>query len=247
MGMTAAGEVPVRRVWRLAKRALGAAALVLGVVVPFGGVAASAATAPAAAPGLTAAPVKVSMKSFAFSPATVHVPAGGTVEWTYDETATDLGCESPAFQTPLPVSCPGHSTTSVTKGPDGKPLWDSGVHRAAGFPYSHVFTTPGTYHYICTVHGGANANNPVTHMEGDIIVDAASAPTPVASPPPASGSGGSSAPTAQTPKVLGEVLARTGGGAPLGAGLTVLAGGLLVAGPVRRRGGSAAGRTPAGG
>jgi plastocyanin len=180
--------------------------------------------------------VKVSMKSFAFNPVTVHVPAGGTVEWTYDETSTDLGCESPAFQTPLPVNCPGHSTTAVDKGPDGKPLWDSGVHRADGFPYSHVFTKPGTYHYICVVHGGANANNPLTHMEGDIIVDAASAPTPAPSPTP----GPSGA-------VLGEALPRTGGGAPVGAGLAVLAAGLLLSGLARRRGGSAAARTPAGG
>jgi plastocyanin len=176
------------------------------------------------------------MKSFAFNPVTVHVPAGGTVQWTYDETSTDLGCESPVFQTPLPVNCPGHSTTAVDKGPDGKPLWDSGVHRADGFPYSHVFTKPGTYHYICVVHGGANANNPLTHMEGDIIVDAASAPTPAPSPTPG-----------QSGTVLGEALPRTGGSAPVGAGLTVLAAGLLVSGLARPRDGSAAARTPAGG
>jgi len=186
------------------------------------------------------------MKSFAFTPATVHVPAGGTVQWTYDEAPTDVGCESPVFQTPLPVNCPGHSTTAVTKGPDGKPLWDSGVHRADGFPYSRVFTTPGTYHYICTVHGGANANNPVTHMEGDIVVDAASAAT--AAPSPATGSGASTTPVPK-PTVLGEVLARTGGSAPIGAGLALLAAGLLLRRPVRARGrgGSAAARTRAGG
>jgi plastocyanin len=187
------------------------------------------------------------MKSFAFNPATVHVPAGGTVEWTYDETPTDLGCESPVFQTPLPVNCPGHSTTAVDKGPDGKPLWDSGVHRANGFPYSHVFTKPGTYHYICVIHGGANANNPVTHMEGDIIVDAATAATPAPAPSPAAGAGGTSSPTVRAPTVLAAELARTGGGAPLGAGLAVLAAGLLLSGPARRRGGSAATQTRAGG
>jgi plastocyanin len=217
---------------RLALRVWGAAALVAGACLPFvGAPAAHAQTVPGGAP-----PVKVSMKSFAFSPATVHVPAGGTVTWTYDETSTDLGCESPVFQTPLPVNCPGHSTTAVDKGPDGKPLWDSGVHRADGFPYSHVFTKPGTYHYICVVHGGANANNPLTHMEGDIIVDAASAPTPAPSPTPG-----------QSGTVLGEALPRTGGSAPVGAGLTVLAAGLLLSGLARPRDGSAAARTPAGG
>ena len=220
---------------RLALRACGAVALLVGLAVPMGASAARAQAAPAV-PG----PVKVSMKSFAFNPTTVHVPAGGTVQWTYDETATDVGCESPVFQTPLPVSCPGHSTTAVTKGPDGKPLWDSGVHRADGFPYSHVFTTPGTYHYICTVHGGPNANNPVTHMEGDIIVDPASASAPVAATPPAA--------SPPAPTVLGEALPRTGGGgAPIGAGLAVLTAGLALSLLVRRRGGSAAAPTRAGG
>jgi plastocyanin len=219
---------------RLALRACGAAALVLGLAVPAGASAAHAQAAPS-----VPAPVKVSMKSFAFNPATVHVPAGGTVEWTYDETPTDLGCESPVFQTGLPVSCPGHSTTAVTKGPDGKPLWDSGVHRANGFPYSHVFTTPGTYHYICVIHGGANANNPVTHMEGDIIVDPASVSAPVTATPPAA--------TQPAPTVLGQALPRTGGGAPIGAGLGVLAAGLALGLLVRRRGGSAAAPTRAGG
>lgn len=184
------------------------------------------------------------MKSFAFSPAAVHVPAGGTVQWTYDETPTDVGCESPVFQTPLPVNCPGHSTTAVDKGADNKPLWDSGVHRAAGFPYSHVFTKPGTYHYICTVHGGPNANNPVTHMEGDIIVDAVAAPTPA---PPESGSVGTGVSIPPPATVLGAVLARTGGGAPVGTGLVLLASGLLLGRAVRRRGGSAAAQTRAGG
>ena len=216
---------------RLVGRACGVAALIVGFALPVGAAAAHAQTAPAPPPV-----VKVSMKSFAFNPVTVHVPVGGTVQWTYDETATDLGCESPVFQTPLPVNCPGHSTTAVAKGPDGKPLWDSGVHRADGFPYNHVFSTPGTYHYICTVHGGANANNPITHMEGDIIVDAAAAGGATPAPAPA-----------QTPTVLGTALPRTGGGAPVGAGLVLLAVGLLGAGPVRRRGGSAAVRTPAGG
>jgi plastocyanin len=186
------------------------------------------------------------MKSFAFSPASVHVAAGGTVTWTYDEAATDVGCESPVFQTVPGVMCPGHSTTAVDKGADGKLLWDSGVHRAGGFPYSRVFTKPGTYHYICTVHGGANANNPLTHMEGDIVVDAAAAPAPVASGA-GSGSGGPAVTTPPPATVLAQVLARTGGGAPIGTGMAVLALGLLLAGVVRRRGGSGAGRTPAGG
>jgi plastocyanin len=119
---------------------------------------------------------RVSMKEFAFNPATVTVQAGSAVEWTYDESATDPmpNCESPYFQSPSPVQCGGHSTTASENGPDGKPLWDSGVHRADGFPFTHIFAKPGTYHYYCILHGGPHPNQPVTHMEGDIVVVAAS-------------------------------------------------------------------------
>jgi plastocyanin len=158
----------------------------------FAGVSAGCVVALLALPVQAApAPVRVSMKDFAFVPATVTVVAGQSVSWTYDEVATDPmpNCESPYFQ--LGVSgapgCPGHSTTAVTKNASGAPLWDSGVKRANGFPFSYTFTTAGTYHYICTVHGGAAANNPVTHMEGDVVVQAAPATQG------ASGSGSSAA------------------------------------------------------
>jgi plastocyanin len=125
---------------------------------------------------------KVSMKDFAFIPATVTIKAGATVTWTYDESPTDpMGCEGPEFQAGIPnASCPGHSITAVDNGPNGKPLWDSGVHRASGFPFSLSFTTPGTYRYYCTVHGGAHPNNPLTHMDGTVIVQAATAAETVA-------------------------------------------------------------------
>ena len=132
--------------------------------------------------GATTAPAtKVSMKDFAYMPATVTIKAGKTVTWTYDESPTDpAGCEGPEFQAGIPnASCPGHSTTAVDNGPNGKPLWDSGVHRASGFPFSFTFITPGTYRYYCTVHGGAHPNNPVTHMDGTVVVQAATASAPV--------------------------------------------------------------------
>jgi len=147
---------------------------VLGLVV-------SAAMVPVPVPARAATPavVRVSMKDFAFAPATVTINAGDTVEWTYDEVATDPmpNCESPYFQTPVEQAphCPGHSTTSAAKDAAGNSLWDSGVKRASGFPFRHAFTAAGTFHYICTVHGGAAANNPVTHMEGDVVVRAAPA------------------------------------------------------------------------
>ena len=107
---------------------------------------------------------KVSMKDFTFMPATVTIKAGTTLTWTYDEVATDpMGCEAPQFQIPgAPVSCPGHSTTAVDAGSQNGHLWDSGVHRASGFPFSYTFTKPGTYKYYCSVHGGPTPNNPIT-------------------------------------------------------------------------------------
>ena len=116
----------------------GAAVSAVAVASAQPRVAASAASGPAT--------VSVSMKEFMFMPASVSVHAGDTVRWTYDESATDPlpNCETVALQPPFPVNCPGHSTTAVDKGADGKPLWDSGVHRAAGYPYTHTFATPGT-------------------------------------------------------------------------------------------------------
>jgi plastocyanin len=137
----------------------GALSLLLGLVLP-----------PAAEASHRT--VTVSMQSFAYSPASVVVHVGDTVRWTYDETATSLppGCETPVFQVPgSPVGCPGHSVTSTARRA-GRPLFDSGVHRASGFPFRYRFTRPGTYAYYCTVHGGPHPNNPVTAMNGTVTV-----------------------------------------------------------------------------
>ncbi|MCA1833247.1 MAG: plastocyanin/azurin family copper-binding protein [Actinomycetota bacterium] len=129
-------------------------------------------------PATAATTTVVAMKEFAFAPAHVTIAVGDTVEWQYQESADDPApnCESPYFQLPdpVPVRCPGHSTTS-SDAEGGHPLWDSGVHRADGFPFRFTFTKAGTYHYICTVHGGAAKNNPLTNMEGDVVVEAAPA------------------------------------------------------------------------
>jgi len=143
-------------------------------------------TAPLQAAADTGAPaaVSVSMKDFKFMPASIQVRAGGAVTWTYDESRTDPMPNCETFQ----PFCPGHSTTSLDNGPDGKPLWDSGVHRASGFPFSHTFATPGTYHYYCTVHGGPHPNNPITHMDGVVeVLPAAAGGSPGVTIPPSTG------------------------------------------------------------
>ena len=185
-------------------------------------------------------PVRVSMKDFAFHPAAITIKAGTTVTWTYDDVATDpAGCENPALQLPgSPVRCPGHTATAVAKGSDGKPVFDSPNLKGAGASYSFTFDKPGTFAYYCIYHGGTTAtgkNNPVTNMNGTIVVQAA--------PTGASTSGGTAAPSSPSPPsthVKGEslasrsspALANTGGRAALGWGLLPLAGVLALA---RRR------------
>jgi plastocyanin len=189
----------------------------------------AAAPAPPAHAAAAAPPTseKVSMVSFTFSPATITIQAGGTVTWNYDEKPTSFppGCEFPALQSPSPATCPGHSTTSATAGSDGKPLWDSGVHRAAGFPFAHRFDTPGTYHYFCVVHGGPHPNNPVTHMNGDIVVVASASASQTSQPGPATSGTTSVRPTSSRAAIASRSLALTGRGVPLlWAAVIVLAG-----------------------
>ena len=188
------------------------------------GITGASAAVGAAAPE----PTTVGMVSFTFDPATVTIPAGSTVTWTYDETASDIppGCESPVFRLVDAVSCPGHSTTAAGLGPDGKPLWDSGVHRADGFPYSHTFTEPGTYAYYCTVHGGPTPNNPLTTMNGTIVVTGA----------PAAAVAGASGSTAPTTTAAGgsRGLPDTGGTGSFALGVAALVSGLAALG-LRRR------------
>jgi plastocyanin len=137
----------------------------IGLVLAVLGLAASAITPAAAAPRTA----HIGMKDFMFMPASITVTAGTKITWTYDEVPTDLqGCENPALQTPLPVHCPGHSVTALDKVRNGKPLFDSGVHRASGFPWSRTFTKPGTYRYYCIPHG--NGASPITHMDAVITV-----------------------------------------------------------------------------
>src|SRR5690242_4346663 len=79
----------------------------------------------------TGATLHVSMKDFAFNPATPPpIKVGTTVTWTYDESATDPmpNCETPG----LSMACPGHTATAMTKGPDGKAVFDSGTLKKAG-------------------------------------------------------------------------------------------------------------------
>jgi len=115
---------------------VAAAAIVLATVGLGGGKSAAgngmagmAMAAPAgnAAGASTAvATDSVSIKNFAFSPATVTVTAGSTVVWTNDDSIQ-------------------HDITF-----DGGSIASSVLNHNDTF--SHTFPTAGTYHYICSIH-----------------------------------------------------------------------------------------------
>ncbi|GAA3845119.1 cupredoxin family copper-binding protein [Streptomyces coacervatus] len=92
-----------------------------------------------------AATHQVLMSGYAFTPRTLTITAGDTVTWTNrDQAPHDVRTTSG----PAPVHSP-----MLSKG-------DS---------WSHTFTTPGTYGYVCTVH---------PDMTARLIVKAAPAPAP---------------------------------------------------------------------
>jgi plastocyanin len=98
-----------------------------------GGSAMPSMTMPMGSPtkGTAATPVSgnaVSIKNFAFSPATLKVKAGTTVTWT--NTDTDA-----------------HTVTSAGS---GGPLHSSALATHAA--YSYTFARPGRYAYLCTIH-----------------------------------------------------------------------------------------------
>lgn len=77
-----------------------------------------------------------------------------------------------------------HSTTRAV----GPETWDSGVHPVP-FSFSRVFSIPGTYSYICTVHV-------LFGMTGTVIVQPAATPTPTFTPTPPGAATATPAPTA---------------------------------------------------
>ncbi len=71
-------------------------------------------------------PVTVTIQNFAFSPASVTVPAGTTVTWTNHDAAS-------------------HQIASDTGAFEGSPI-------GQGSSYSFTFNTPGSYPYHCAIH-----------------------------------------------------------------------------------------------
>ncbi len=97
-------------------------------------------------PGPPAGSATVEVRNNFFSPETVTLVAGGQVTWTWigqDHNVTS-------------VLAPSFSPNSIT----------------TNAPFTHgpiMFPAPGTYRYICTVHGGVS-NGQTTGMRGAIVV-----------------------------------------------------------------------------
>lgn len=79
-----------------------------------------------AAPAPAATPVLVTIQNFAFSPATVDIPVGGSVTWKNLDTAS-------------------HTATDSNSAFDSKNL-------DQGMTFTFTFTKAGTYNYICSYH-----------------------------------------------------------------------------------------------
>jgi plastocyanin len=92
---------------------------------PLGG---SAAAATHVAPSSAPVGSLVTIAGFAFAPALIEVPAGGTVTWTNDDDVP-------------------HTATA------GDGAFDSGT-LPPGASYGHIFAAPGTYPYACLIHPG---------------------------------------------------------------------------------------------
>jgi len=93
------------------------------VPAPSGSAASGTATGGTGTPAGT---TTVSISNFAFAPASVTVRAGATVTWlNRDEEPHTVTAQDKAF---------GSATLNT------------------GQSYSHRFTTPGTYPYLCTIH-----------------------------------------------------------------------------------------------
>jgi plastocyanin len=99
-----------------------------GAAVP-----AAAAAAPAASSAM-----QVTIQNFAFSPASLTIPAGTTVVWTNKDTAPH--------------------TVTVRSGP----VTFSSPNLQQGDSFTYTFTQSGTYQYYCAVHPNMTASVTVT-------------------------------------------------------------------------------------
>jgi plastocyanin len=114
--------------------ALIAALVFVTIVTACGGSSSNQSTATSSAlPSGSNVGATVELKNIAFNPPTVTIKAGQAVLWKFDDGSTAHN-----------VVGSGWRSSDMSSG-----------------TYSHPFTTPGTYHYECTIHTG---------MTGQVVV-----------------------------------------------------------------------------
>jgi plastocyanin len=127
--------------------------------------------------------VAITIEHYSFSPASLTIDVGGTVTWTNNDQA--------------PHDITTTSSPEALKSPT----------LSKGMSWSHTFTTPGTYVYICSIH---------PDMRATLVVKAA--PAPIASVP-ATAAPAATAPAATAPHHDGQPNVRPAS-APTSAGGT---------------------------
>jgi plastocyanin len=79
--------------------------------------------------------------TFSFSPETIRIPVGGTVEWRNTSITTHTVTADPSMiRDPEQVALPARA----------EPFSSGEIGR--GQVWRHTFTMPGTYHYACQPH-----------------------------------------------------------------------------------------------
>src|SRR5437868_10453546 len=132
---------------RTSSRCFAVLVLIIASLLAFRPTVASAATVT----------VTVGSNCVCFSPSSVTIHPGDTVQWTWSSS--------------------GHSSTSGSPGmPTG--LWDSTILNQ-GASFSHTFNTTGSFPYYCTPHGACCG------MRGTVVVsNPTPTPTPAGTGPP---------------------------------------------------------------
>ena len=97
----------------------------------------AAATAAKAPPKSKSKPKEVSVADFYFGPEKLTLKKGQSVDWVWAEANTY----------PHDVHL-----KSGPKGLKGKATYSTKTTAVANAEFEKTFTTPGTYHFICTIH-----------------------------------------------------------------------------------------------
>ena len=93
--------------------------------------------------------IPVTIQDYSFSPANIEIISGDTVKWTYVSSGADIHT----------TTCDGTNQSTL---PLNGTVWNSG-NLNPGDTFKKRITIPGTYTYICLIHG-------FSMMSGTIVV-----------------------------------------------------------------------------